>query len=289
MLFMNNSLIPILSSKEYTTVSRNLDCPIHRHVNCEFLFIVQGKIINTVNGISVTAQPGSVFFVNNLVTHSLKQTENAYEHRDVYISNNHVKAICNQYFDAYFYDYLMSIDNVIQINLPIEIFSSFLNRLERNQMLFALHKDKREIIKRSNLNIMISLFGILYEQTDNYPSIEKGWLTEFLIKIQTPKVFVYPIKKIIALSGYSASYFSHMFSKTFNMSFKSYITKLRINYAKLLLNSSDLPIIDIAIDCGFSSQSHFTQIFKEVTGITPYQYRHSQTNSNQNLPQLDNS
>lgn len=274
---MNNVFIPTLSSKELTTVARNQDCAAHKHTNCEFVFIVQGKIVHSVNNISVTAERGSIFFVNDCVTHSLKQTDNNYEHRDIYISNSRLKEICSLYFDDKFYEYLMRTDKIIQIKTPVESFESFLKRLERNQTFYVLYKNKKNIIKKSNLNIMLSLLGILYEQLPEYPSDSQNWLNVFLTKIQSPKIFTRPIKKIIALSNYSTSYFSHQFSQTFNMSFKSYITNLKVNYAKLLLDSSDMPIIDIALTCGFSNQSHFTQIFKLITGTTPYCYRHSHT------------
>lgn len=283
-------MIPTIPTNELTTEARDLDCSAHRHVNCEILLIVRGSIINTVNNISVTAQPGSIFFINNAVTHSLKQTETNYEHRDIYISSDRIKNICNNYFDENFYQFLMSTDKMIQINLSFEMFSSFLSRLEKNQTLYSLKKEKRDAIKKSNLNIIISLLGILYEESIDYQSFENTWMPEFLGKIQSPKIFTRPIAKIIEMSGYSASYFSHLFTKTFNMPFKTYITKLRINYAKFLLNSSNFSIVDIALDCGFSTQSHFTQAFKAIVGMTPLKYRQSKIKSGNKLsPNIQNT
>ena len=272
---MKDQLVPTLVSKELTTYARNQDCAYHKHTNCEFVFIVQGNIENTVNNIKITAQAGSVFFVNNLVTHSLRQTENVYEHRDVYISAQRLQEICTRYFDEDFYRYLMRTDRMIQIKMAFDLFDFFEKRLRKNQTLYVLYKEKKDRIKKSNLNIMISLLGMLYEQLPEYPSSKQDWLNEFLAKIQSPEIFTMPINEIIKLSNYSVSYFSHQFSKNFDMSFKTYITNLKINYSKLLLGTPSMPIIEIALHCGFSSQSHFTQIFKAVTGITPHQYRRS--------------
>ncbi len=282
---MKTNIIPTLPSKELTTASRYFDCSAHNHVNCEILFIVKGKIINTVNDISILAQPGSVFFINNLVTHSLKQTEDVYEHRDVYISSKRINEICNNFFDENFYHFLMRTDKCIQIDLPFDSFNSFLDRLVKNQTLYTLNKSKRELIKNSNLNIVVSLLGILYETTFIHNFSENDWLSAFLAKIQSPKYFTLPIGQIIKKSGYSASYFSHQFTKKYNMSFKTYITKLRINYTKFLLSSSDLSIADIALDCGFSHQSHFTQIFKSVVGVTPLKYRQTKIKYDNKLSQ----
>ena len=42
---------------------------------------------------------------------------------------------------------------------------------------------------------------------------------------------------------------------------------------KELLQQIDLPIIQIALSCGFSSQSSFTTAFRKYTGVTPRVYR----------------
>ena len=222
---------------------------------------------------SVVAQAGSIFFINHLTTHTLKKTEAHYEHRDIYLSPTTLQKICDEYFDGNFYQYLTSTNQIIQINITADLFNSFKERLQRNQTLYALHPEKKDYIKKSNLNIMISLLGILYEQQPSYPASKQDWLNSFLEKIQSPKIFTLPVHKIIQLSNYSPSYFSHQFTKTFNIPFKTYITKLKVDYAKILLSTPSFPITEIALVCGFSSQSHFTQIFKSIAGTTPYQYR----------------
>lgn len=52
----------------------------------------------------------------------------------------------------------------------------------------------------------------------------------------------------------------------------SYITKLRINYAKKLLETSDLPIGQIVVNVGLD-KSNFNIQFKKITGKTPSQWR----------------
>ena len=54
---------------------------------------------------------------------------------------------------------------------------------------------------------------------------------------------------------------------------KEYITKIRIEKAKSLIETTTLPIVDIAEMTGFTSQSYFSTAFKAHTGITPSQYK----------------
>lgn len=74
---------------------------------------------------------------------------------------------------------------------------------------------------------------------------------------------------------YSYDRFRHIFTEHFGLSPYAYLTKQRIIHAKRLLKNSDLPITTIAFDCGFSSSSQFTNIFKKHVGATPKEYRKS--------------
>jgi AraC-like DNA-binding protein len=53
----------------------------------------------------------------------------------------------------------------------------------------------------------------------------------------------------------------------------SYLEMTRIEASKTLLAHSDTPIRDIAREVGFRTQSHFSSVFKKLTGLTPLQYR----------------
>lgn len=56
---------------------------------------------------------------------------------------------------------------------------------------------------------------------------------------------------------------------------KEYITRIRIEKAKSLIETTTLPIVDIAEMTGFTSQSYFSTAFKAQTGMTPSQYKRS--------------
>jgi YesN/AraC family two-component response regulator len=68
-------------------------------------------------------------------------------------------------------------------------------------------------------------------------------------------------------------YISYVVKKHKNADFKSYINKLRINYIIHKLNTSEkyrrYKVGALAEECGFSSHSKFTTIFKSITGISP--------------------
>ncbi len=66
---------------------------------------------------------------------------------------------------------------------------------------------------------------------------------------------------------------SNMIKKELGIGFHDFLTDLRLNEAKRLLTASDLPIKEITVKCGLSSEKTFFRVFKSKTGITPNTYR----------------
>ena len=73
----------------------------------------------------------------------------------------------------------------------------------------------------------------------------------------------------------SRSYLSVQFKKETGINLNDFINQMKIDEAKRLLATSEKTITYIAALLAFSSQSYFDSIFKEYTGMTPRQYRES--------------
>lgn len=69
------------------------------------------------------------------------------------------------------------------------------------------------------------------------------------------------------------NYFHRLYTAAFGMSPAQRLLVCRITAAKMLLLTTNMPMGEIAAECGFSSQTYFGYKFKEVTQITPLQYR----------------
>ncbi|MDA3731050.1 AraC family transcriptional regulator [Niameybacter massiliensis] len=73
--------------------------------------------------------------------------------------------------------------------------------------------------------------------------------------------------------NYSPYYCSVCFKESIGTSIKSYILKKRLQYAAESLCNTNLRIIDIAYQYGYSSQEAFSRAFSTFYGISPYEYR----------------
>ena len=73
----------------------------------------------------------------------------------------------------------------------------------------------------------------------------------------------------------SKSYFSHSFKSHTGKSFREYLTNIRIDHAKQLLEHSGLSVTQISFSIGFNDSNYFSNVFKQKIGISPLLYRKS--------------
>lgn len=81
------------------------------------------------------------------------------------------------------------------------------------------------------------------------------------------------LQSLSEIVHFSKYYLAHAFKEYKGISPINYLTKVRINEAKHLLETTDFSAAKIADSTGFSSQSYFSQIFHKETGMTPNKYR----------------
>ena len=81
------------------------------------------------------------------------------------------------------------------------------------------------------------------------------------------------IEKLAEIAGVSPLYFARAFRRQHGIAPHQFVLARRIERAKQLLINGDRPLVDIALDTGFASQSHFSTAFKKIAGTTPMEFR----------------
>ncbi len=71
----------------------------------------------------------------------------------------------------------------------------------------------------------------------------------------------------------SVSRLAHLFREQMGVTLVDYLTNVRINHAKRLLLSTEHNCTRICYDVGYNNQSYFTRVFKQITGVTPREFR----------------
>ncbi|KJZ39623.1 AraC family transcriptional regulator [Pseudomonas fluorescens] len=81
------------------------------------------------------------------------------------------------------------------------------------------------------------------------------------------------ISTLAGQAGVSPAHFRRLFQRAMGMPPHRYVMNVRLEHARDLLMQTDLPILHVALECGFSSQSHLTAAFKVAHASTPAEYR----------------
>lgn len=81
------------------------------------------------------------------------------------------------------------------------------------------------------------------------------------------------LDKVADANYISKSYLSSLFTEHTGNSFSHYLRLCRIDKSKELMVNTNMSLLDIALECGFNSQSYFCNVFRDIEGLTPRQYR----------------
>jgi len=73
--------------------------------------------------------------------------------------------------------------------------------------------------------------------------------------------------------GLSTAHFGRMFRKSTGETPHQFVLRQRIERAKAMLRAPDARVLDVAVACGFKTQQHFAQVFRDVCRVSPTEYR----------------
>ncbi len=81
------------------------------------------------------------------------------------------------------------------------------------------------------------------------------------------------LETLAAMAGVTPSHFCRIFKQSMGYAPRQYVNKVRVDRARSILESTDIPISTIATTLGFNNQCHFNRLFREATGVTPGECR----------------
>lgn len=196
------------------------------------------------------------------------------------------KASLESHFNCRFYGLRVKTDLLQQLTPEIKgnyqglpFFSTpVASDKELSQLLIRFHilvnNSKESILKQQSLLLKI-VEKLILRYTQNSPTLKN--IGNENQPIQRVKDYLndnyaknISLEELARIANLSQFYLNRAFRKQIGIPPHKYQTQIRIQKAKTLLNN--LPISQVAIKTGFSSQSHFGWHFKKIMGVTPKQY-----------------
>jgi AraC-like DNA-binding protein len=140
---------------------------------------------------------------------------------------------------------------------------------------FYTHGKYGEINVDLLVNVLINNLILAYQSKDSANTYSPYYskLQNLRLTIQTAPCEKYSVKELSEQLGISVSYFQHLYTKLFGISFQNDLIKIRVEYAKMIISTTNFTIEEISKICGYSSEVHFYRQFRKLMGITPTEYR----------------
>lgn len=179
----------------------------------------------------------------------------------------------------------LSRDPVTNLKYHFVITTAFVTRLcieSGMEMEQALRLSDFYILKLDNLHTCQSVINLhdhmVLDFTGKMQILKRSSRLSKPVTICIDYIYIHikeriTVEDLAEYSGLSASYLSRLFKKETGVSVSDYVREKKIEKAQHLLKFCDFSLVEIANYLSFSSQSHFIQLFKNFTGMTPKKYR----------------
>lgn len=251
------------------------NCPaadLHVHDAIEFIYVVEGSISATVDEFEEYLEKGDLVLFRSQGVHSIKTNEKS-------INKYYILKISTTLLQS-----ILPKDMAASILFRFCVYNGNLKRVWRKNEILGteIMKSLDAMINNCELGgkfVDISLFGNLIgfiygilqsvEQEMDKLSPKFSNVYESITYINSNYDSDLTAEYVAALINVSYSSFSRMFKKATGKTFKEYLNITRINEAERLLKTTDYPVADIAIRCGYNNVSYFTATYKRYKGITP--------------------
>lgn len=249
----------------------NFDYPqTHIHTDYwEFTILTNGSIINYINGDNELYHKNTLFFSTPRDCHYIKKSENSQTLRyiNIMVKAPYLTELLNQISPA-FQDALLK--GAHHFPLPLALISNIEQIIHKINLLTSNQHQTYDYLLRSALLLILQyLFSKTIDIFENNPP----WFQKLSSITLNPTFLTYTVTDLCRELGYSNAQLTRLFRAHLNITPHEYIVKWKFRYARNLLKSTDLKIIDIAQQIGYANLSQFNITFKEKFNMTPNEYR----------------
>ncbi|HKR65794.1 MAG TPA: AraC family transcriptional regulator [Thermoanaerobaculia bacterium] len=122
-------------------------------------------------------------------------------------------------------------------------------------------------------SLLLTIFTDAARAERRASGMPPAWLARVKQRLHNDRTFRVSLDELAASAGVHPVHLATTFRRYFGQSVASYVRQLRIDYACRALAESNAALAEIALDAGFSDQSHFGRAFKRAMRMTPAEYR----------------
>lgn len=256
--------------------SKSYDFNSHMHKCYEFIHVIHGKLLYTVEGSEYMLSDGDFIMTNPAELHSFS-----------------FPAECD-YQREFLHVYPGFIDRFPELTNPLDerktgYFNRFSAEVVRQYKIDKIFKDMEDCCSHPSpetdsfmlahtLRLITSINQVLRETLpEQQIAVNKkaNAVRDYIDKHYTNEISVEDIANALFISP---SRLSHIFKRETGMTIKAYLNMRRITQAKSLIMEEGQMIKNIYWKCGYSDYSTFYRAFIKYTGMSPDEFKHMHTN-----------
>ena len=228
----------------------------HYHENAYFTLVLAGRVVEGNKKETYHCPAGTLLFHNWQEAHYNIKSKDFTRGFHIEIEQNWLKAL----------------------HTPINIQQGSINLSDPKFKIGAYHIFKEsklgdstsELATHSLLLNVLSQLSTTWEKTYHQTP---GWVARLREIINDDPLESRTLVSLAEIAGIHPVHLSRDFAKHFHCNLGEYIRTTKVQKALSLLANKHLSLTQIAYDCGFADQSHFTRCFKAVNGLKPLQFR----------------
>lgn len=261
---MNNGAL-IACNRTQGSWTDNMSSP-HYHEFYELYFQESGTRDVFFNGTANTVTPGTLVICEPYLLHrsySISKTHSDYTRMLVYFKPEAVdESIRNQ---------LQDISGVYEFDHKTT--AKFATQLLQMMPEHCIYNHLNDIYRRAMLEVLLITF--FHQKPQRQDTILDNQMSDIMNYIREHFAEKLTIDFISKKFFISQSYLCHEFKKYTDQSLLQYVNCTRILYAQKALLTSEKPITEIAYESGFDNASTFNRVFRNITSLTPSEFRKS--------------
>ena len=242
----------------------------HCHSYWEFNIITNGKVLHKIGALERIVDECTLLVIRPDDAHSLNNaTTEEIEYLNVGVRKEILHSVLSSLSPGLYESLLKGPYVEMKISKSSTIyFINMFNKLQTSINDENASNDLLSIVFISILREILS-FNSKSKETKNYsPTVN-----EFIEYMRKPENLTLSITDIIKNMNYSHCHIIRLFKKETGTTPSQYFLKIKLNYARNLLETTNLSVLDVASTVGFSSLGHFTEVFKKQYSLPPANYR----------------
>ena len=256
---------------------RSFQIPVHWHDEFEIIYVKSGLLTVSISGESYIGKAGDAFVVSPGNLHLMGSQTGTVDYFTFLFPLKYISFRTDDMLD----DKLLEPLNSGHLMINPRVKDSAKELCEQLIDIYMAENDETEskITAQIKTKIILLQFilemwkkGFVIENDTSGRNIVEKEMVSYIQQNFTGKI---SLKEFGEQFHLSEKYISRYFKEHFHITLSQYITYLRLENAKQLLQDTDLSVTETAMQSGYQNVSYFIRSFKKTYGISPLKYRNS--------------